>query len=108
MTIAATMTGYDSERRPLDGNNKYVMHFEKDGTPPTNAFWSLVLYDSARRLSKNRLERSSLGSLDALIQNKDGSIDLLHPIVPALGGQRGQLVTGTDGRVHTILEHILP
>jgi hypothetical protein len=77
---------YDSERRPLDGNNKYVMHFDKDGIPPTNAFWSLALYDSARRFSKNRLDRSSLGSLDTLIQNKDGSIDLFIQSFPPLGG----------------------
>ena len=64
------------------------MHFDKDGIPPTNAFWSLALYDSARKLSKNRLDRSSLGSLDALIQNKDGSIDLLIQSFPPLGGAR--------------------
>ncbi len=80
------ITGYDSERRPLDGNKKYVMHFDKDGIPPTNAFWSLVLYDSALRLSKNRLDRSSLGSLDALIENKDGSIDISIQSFPPLGG----------------------
>ena len=80
------MTGYDRERRPLDGNNKYVMHFDKDGIPATNAFWSLVLYDSNGRLSKNRLDRNSLGSLDALLQNEDGSIDLSIQSFPPLGG----------------------
>jgi hypothetical protein len=80
------MTGYDSERRPLDGNNKYVMHFDKEGIPATNAFWSLALYDNAGRLSKNRLDRGSLGSLDAMLQNKDGSIDLFIQSFPPSGG----------------------
>ena len=80
------LTGHDSERRPLDGNNKYVLHFEKDGKPSTNAFWSLVLYDGAGRLFKNRLDRNSLGSLDALQENKDGSTDLYIQSFPPLGG----------------------
>jgi hypothetical protein len=80
------MTGYDSERRPLDGNNKYVMHFGKDGMPATNAFWSLVLYDGGGRLMKNRLDRNSLGSLDALHENQDGSLDLSIQSFPPLGG----------------------
>jgi hypothetical protein len=33
----------DSEGRPLDGENKYVLHFEKGATPPVNAFWSITL-----------------------------------------------------------------
>jgi hypothetical protein len=79
------MTGYDSERRPLDGNNKYVLHFGKEGMPTTNAFWSLVLYDATGRLMKNRLERNSLGSLDALHENHDGSLDLSIQSFPPLG-----------------------
>ena len=36
----------DEAGRPLDGTNKYTIHFDKDAAPPVNAFWSITLYDS--------------------------------------------------------------
>lgn len=35
----------DDTGKPLDGANNYTIHFDKDQTPPTNAFWSITLYD---------------------------------------------------------------
>lgn len=40
----------DSEFKPLNGANRYVLRFEKDSLPPTDAFWSLTLYDLPGRL----------------------------------------------------------
>jgi hypothetical protein len=36
----------DESGKPLDGSNKYMLHFEKSDMPPANAFWSVSLYDS--------------------------------------------------------------
>jgi hypothetical protein len=36
----------DETGRPLDGANRYVLHFENSATPPVNAFWSVTLYDA--------------------------------------------------------------
>jgi hypothetical protein len=36
----------DDTGKPLDGANKYTMHFDKGQTPPAAAFWSITLYDS--------------------------------------------------------------
>ena len=33
----------DNAGRPLDGANKYMIHFGKDATPPVDAFWSITL-----------------------------------------------------------------
>jgi hypothetical protein len=33
----------DATGRPLDGANKYTLHFEKGETPPATAFWSVTL-----------------------------------------------------------------
>jgi hypothetical protein len=29
--------------KPLDGANRYLLHFEKGQTPPTNATWSTTV-----------------------------------------------------------------
>src|SRR4029077_13546218 len=36
----------DGTGKPLDGANKYTIHFEKATLPPAEAFWSITLYDS--------------------------------------------------------------
>src|SRR5262252_1389867 len=35
----------DESGKPLDGANKYTIHFDKGTTPPADAFWSVTLYD---------------------------------------------------------------
>lgn len=66
----------DSEGKPLDGANKYVLHFEKEALPPANAFWSLTMYDDAGFQVPNRLNRFAIGDRDKLKFNADGSLDL--------------------------------
>jgi Protein of unknown function (DUF1214) len=36
----------DNTGKPLDGSNRYTLHFDKGETPPANAFWSVTLYDA--------------------------------------------------------------
>ena len=36
----------DEAGKPLDGANKYTLHFDKGATPPADAFWSMTLYDT--------------------------------------------------------------
>src|SRR3974390_1922829 len=36
----------DETGKPLDGANKYTLHFDKGQTPPVSAFWSVTLYDA--------------------------------------------------------------
>src|SRR5262249_51535880 len=36
----------DESGKPLDGANRYTIHFDKGATPPAAAFWSITLYDS--------------------------------------------------------------
>jgi hypothetical protein len=35
----------DESGKPLDGANKYTIHFDRATIPPVNAFWSITLYD---------------------------------------------------------------
>jgi hypothetical protein len=66
----------DDTGKPLDGANKYTLHFDKGGTPPVDAFWSVTLYDSEGFQVANALNRFNLSSWMPLKYNGDGSLDL--------------------------------
>jgi hypothetical protein len=66
----------DSEGRPLDGNNRYVLHFDKGKLPPVDAFWSVTAYDTDGYFIPNALNRLALGDRDTLVTSTDGSLDL--------------------------------
>jgi len=66
----------DDTGKPLDGANKYVIHFAKGGTPPVNAFWSITLYDAEGFQVANVLNRFAVSSWMPFTTNADGSLDL--------------------------------
>nr|WP_246779626.1 DUF1254 domain-containing protein [Rhizobium sp. BK313] len=66
----------DDTGKPLDGANKYTLHFEKGEAPPANAFWSVTLYDAEGFQVANPLNRFNLSSWMPLKSNADGSLDL--------------------------------
>jgi hypothetical protein len=66
----------DESGKPLDGANKYTLHFEKGETPPADAFWSVTLYDAEGFQVANSLNRFNLASWMPLKHNADGSLDL--------------------------------
>jgi hypothetical protein len=66
----------DSNGKPLEGANKYVLHFSKGETPPVNAFWSITLYDPEGFQIGNSLNRFAVSSWMPFKSNVDGSLDL--------------------------------
>ncbi|MDD2050596.1 DUF1254 domain-containing protein [Pseudomonas putida] len=66
----------DSDGRPLDGSQRYVLHLSKAQLPPVHAFWSLTAYDAEGYFMPNALKRQALGDRDKLVMNADGSLDL--------------------------------
>jgi hypothetical protein len=66
----------DEAGKPLNGANKYTMHFAKGATPPVNAFWSITLYDAEGFQVGNALNRFALSSYMPFKTNADGSLDL--------------------------------
>lgn len=66
----------DHTGKPLDGANKYTLHFEKGATPPVRAFWSVTLYDAEGFQVVNPLNRFAVSSWMPLQYNMDGSLDL--------------------------------
>jgi hypothetical protein len=66
----------DETGKPLDGSNKYTIHFDKGSTPPVNAFWSITMYDPEGNAYPNNLERQAVSSWMPFVFNADGSLDL--------------------------------
>ena len=66
----------DDGGKPLDGANKYAMHFDAGTTPPVNGFWSVTLYDADGFQVANVLDRFAVSSWMPFKKNADGSLDL--------------------------------
>ena len=70
----------DSTGQQLDGSkNRYAVRFAADQLPPTNAFWSLTMYDlPARLLIPNPINRYLINSpmLPDLKRDADGGLTL--------------------------------
>ncbi|MGL5379337.1 DUF1254 domain-containing protein [Clostridium sp.] len=65
----------DNNNKPLNGNNKYKIHFESN--PPVNAFWSITLYNEEGFLVQNTLNKYSISPhIESLNLNDDGSFDV--------------------------------
>jgi len=66
----------DDTGKPLDGANKYAIHFDKGATPPVNAFWSITLYDSEGFQVGNALNRFAVSGWMPFKTAPDGSLDI--------------------------------
>jgi hypothetical protein len=66
----------DAEGQPLDGANRYLVHFDAGGLPPVDAFWSITMYDAQGFQAANELDRFAIGDRDDLTFNSDGSLDI--------------------------------
>ena len=66
----------DTGNSPLDGRNKYVIHFAKGALPPVNEFWSVTVYDLHGFTVPNPTNRYTLGDRSNLNPNTDGSLEI--------------------------------
>jgi hypothetical protein len=69
-------TFVDGAGKPLNGANRYVLHFDAGSTPPVNAFWSVTMYDPQSFFVDNSINRYAIGSWMPLKRNGDGSLDI--------------------------------
>lgn len=66
----------DGDGKVLDGAGKYVMHFEKDGLPPSHSgVWSISSYRENFYV-RNSIERYGIFSSMPLKYNANGSLDV--------------------------------
>jgi hypothetical protein len=66
----------DADGKPLNGSNRYTLHFDKGNTPPVNAFWSVTMYGPDSFFVDNRINRYAVSSWMPLARGSDGSIDI--------------------------------
>ncbi|KAF1007351.1 MAG: hypothetical protein GAK32_02314 [Pseudomonas fluorescens] len=70
----------DSEGKPANGaRHSYTVHFAKDQLPPTDAFWSLTMYDVKNRLLVRSLKKRYVINsrmLSTLKRDPDGGLTL--------------------------------
>jgi hypothetical protein len=90
----------DETGKPLDGANKYVLHFDKGAMPPASAFWSVTLYDKDGHQVANPLNRFAVSSWMPFKYNPDGTLDLYFQNENPGTGKSGQLASSASGSVH--------
>ena len=64
----------DGDGKPLTGQNRYVIHFDKGGQPKVSAFWSFTLYNMQYNLVANPINRYSVGDRSGLKPDADGGL----------------------------------
>lgn len=67
---------YDTDGKPLDSADRFVLHFDKGTLPPVRAFWSLSLYNEQQFFADNPINRYAIGDRDKLDFNADDSLDI--------------------------------
>jgi hypothetical protein len=85
---------------PVTGDNRHILHFERDGLPPVNAFWSLTMYDADEFQVANAKNRFAIGDRDAQKYNPDGSLDLyIQADNPGADRESNWLPSPSSGRL---------
>lgn len=74
--LVVTLPNDGADAKPWDGSNRYVLHFNKGETPPTNATWSVSMCDPDGFYVPNAINRYNLAPWMPLKYIPDGSLDL--------------------------------
>ena len=74
---AYAMVYLDGDGNPLDGANRYELHFDRE--PPVGAFWSVTMYDNSDFfLVANPIERYSIGDrTPGVLRDADGGLTIV-------------------------------
>ncbi len=99
-----------ADGKDYDGNNKYVLRFEKGQMPPVNdrGFWSLTMYDGNRFFVPNALNRYTLSQRDQFIANADGSVSIFLQADPPGKDKEANWLPAPKGKFSVMLRLYLP
>lgn len=91
----------DSEERPLDGSQQYVMHFPADRLPDAvvDAYWSVILVGVPDyRVVPNALQRYNFNNHSALQKEADGSLKIGVGPQPPAGVPQSNWIPSAQGK----------
>ncbi len=91
----------DSDEKPLNGGNSYVMHFAADGLPKAavNAYWSVILVGVPDyRVVPNPLNRFNFNTYSPLRYEPDGSLKITIGPKPVNGVAESNWLPAPDGK----------
>ena len=102
----------DADNHKLDATTgDYELHFAKGQLPPTEAFWSLTMYDGkSQLLVANPLKRYLLNStmLDSFKYSEDGSLTIYISKNSPGADQESNWLPAPDGPFYCILRLYIP
>jgi hypothetical protein len=74
--ILYPMARADSAGQPLDGKNRYLLHFPKDQLPPAR-YWRISMYDIEGFFTNNPINRYGIGNMaERLSPDADGGLTI--------------------------------
>jgi hypothetical protein len=76
----------DSDGHPLNGANRYVIHFAPNQLPPVRGFWSITAYTRDGALGESAPSRLAVGDRNGAHRNHDGSLDVIVSSTRARNG----------------------
>jgi len=98
----------DGDGKPLSGDNRYVIHFEKGAQPKVKAVWSVTMYNLKYNLVANPINRYSRGDRSEMKADKDGSVTI-HVQKNSPGADKeANWLPAPDGQFFLILRTYLP
>lgn len=101
-------TFVDAANKPMNGLNRYILHFEKGLTPPVKAFWSVTMYDPQSFFVANLINRYAISSWMPLQHNEDGSIDVYIQRESAGKGREANWLPAPAGNFNITLRMYWP
>ena len=99
----------DSADKPFDGANRYILHFDKGQTPPTNVTWSVSMYDPDGFYVPNAINRYHLAEWTSLQYNPDGSLEIyIQSASPSAGKESNWLPAPSTGTFNLVVRNFWP
>jgi hypothetical protein len=99
----------DSQGKPLNGNNSYLIHFDPGQTPPVNGFWSVSMYNDKNLFIDNPINRYNIGKYtEGLKNNTDGSLDIFIQNKNPGPDKESNWLPSPEGSFNMVLRLYLP
>ena len=99
----------DGDGKPFNGANRYILHFDKGQTPPTNISWSISMYDPQGFYVPNSMNRYNVAAWMPLQFNPDGSLDVyIQASSPGPDKEANWLPAPASGTFNLVVRNFWP